>query len=840
MNSFGQDLRYAGRGMLQSPGLTAVAVLSLALGIGANTAIFSFVNALILKMLPVQNPKALVWFGPGDASGNSGGFPGGDMNLFSYTMYRDIAQRNQVFSGVAAVSSWQFTLQGIVERGQHLEPMKTQLVSGTYFNVLGVNPVVGRVFTDADDRVLGGHPVAVISYGWWTTRFARDPSALGKTLKIGDILYTIVGVAPRGFFGATVGDSPDMWIPLQMMDAISRGPHKLNDKFYEALDLFARLEPGVSLAKASAGVNTTLKAVLQEYAGRQPSQEHLADIQKAHIDLRPASTGKSLLRNEFADPLWMLMAIVGMVLLVACANIANLLLARGTMRQREMAVRMALGAGRARLVRQLLTESLLLAAAGGTIGAVFASWVNQSLLKMASGGPEIIPLDVSLDARVFGFTLFVALLTSVLFGIIPAVRAARTAPTEALAAGRSGKLGQGRGLLGKAIIVAQVALSLVLLIGAGLFIRSIVNLVNVNTGFNKQNVLLLNLDVHATGYTDEPRLAALYHQITESVDTVPGVQASSFSIFTFNHGAWNENAWPEHPAAATKNGVNGSFNAVGPGYFAALGLPILQGRGIGEQDTATSPKVAVINETMARKLFPDGPAVGKRFGMGDSTDPKDIEVIGVVRDAKYMSLSEHPQAVAYYPYNQYKPEWGIGLYLSHLNVRCSGDPKFVASSIRQTISKINPNLPIVIVETLAERVDDSVVYPRLVAQLSGFFGILAVLLACIGIYGLMSFAVNRRTNEIGIRMALGAAQTDVARMVMREVVALVGIGLAIGVPAALASDRLAASLLFGLKPDDPLTIAGATALLLGVAALAGYLPARRAAKVDPMVALRYE
>jgi MacB-like periplasmic core domain/FtsX-like permease family len=372
MNSFWQDLRYGLRGMQRSPGLTAVAVLSLALGIGANTAIFSFVNALILKMLPVQNPKALVWFGPGDAQGNSGGFPDGDMNLFSYLMYRDIAQRNQVFSGVAAVSSWQFGLNGIVEPSGHLEPMKTQLVSGTHFNVLGVNPILGRTLTEADDQVLGGQAVAVISYAWWTTRFARDPGVVGKNLEISDTLYTIIGLAPRGFFGATVGDSPDMWIPLEMMDAISRGPHKLNDRFYEALDMFARLKPGVSVAAADAGVNATLKALLEEYAGAQPSQEHLTDIQKAHIDLRPAATGKSLLRHEFADPLWALRAIVGIVLLVACADIANSLLARGTMRQREIAVRVALGAGRGRLFRQLLTESLLLAAVGGAMGVVLA------------------------------------------------------------------------------------------------------------------------------------------------------------------------------------------------------------------------------------------------------------------------------------------------------------------------------------------------------------------------------------------------------------------------------------------------------------------------------------
>jgi predicted permease len=491
-------------------------------------------------------------------------------------------------------------------------------------------------------------------------------------------------------------------------------------------------------------------------------------------------------------------------------------------------------------VRQLLTESLLLAGAGGAIGVLLAAWVSEVLLKMASTGLEVIPVNVSPDSRVLGFTFLLALFTVLLFGVVPALRAARIAPTEALAGGRSGTSGLRRSPLGNAIIVAQVSLSLVLLIGAGLFIRSIVNMTNVVTGFNKQNMLLFTLEPHATDFTDEPRLAELYRQITIRVNAVPGVRSSSFSIFTFNHGAWTERVWPENSTAATKESVNGSFNAVGSGYFDALGLPILEGRGIGDQDTATSPKVAVINETMAHNLFSGKSAVGKRFGMGGADDPKDIEVIGVVRDAKYLSLSEPPQAFAYFPYTQYEPAWGIGLYLSVFNVRFSGNPVTTASAIRHAIAEVNPNVPITAVETLEERVDDSIVYPRLVAQVSGFFGILAVFLACIGIYGLMSFAVNRRTNEIGIRMALGAAQTDVLRMVMGDVLILAAIGVVIGVPLAMMSDRWAASLLFGIKPTDPLTIVASTTLLLGIACLAGYMPARRAAKVDPMVALRYE
>jgi predicted permease len=840
MATLWHDLSYGLRMLRKAPGFTVVAVLTLALGIGANTAIFSFVNALVLRALPVHDPRALVWFGPGDVSGNSGGFPDSDMSLFSYTIYREMARRAEVFSGVAAVNSWVFHLYGHIENSDRLEPMKAQLVSGTYFNVLGINPALGRLFTDADDQVLGGHPVAVISYAWWANRFSHDPGVLGKTIEISGKLYTIIGVAPRGFSGTTVGDPADMWVPLRMMDAIAQGPHKLNDRFYEALDIFARLKPGVSLAAANANVNAGFKGLLHEYAGAQPSSEHLADIQKVHIELHRAANGKSLLRGKFADPLSMLMGIVGIVLLVACANVANLLLARGAVRQREFAVRVALGAGRRRLFRQLLTESLLLAVAGGGIGVLSTRWLNPLLLRMASGGPEIIPLNVSPDARVLGFTCLVALLTCVLFGFAPAIRASRITPAEALGGGRSGSAGQRSSVLGKAIIVSQVCLSLVLLVGAGLFVRSIINLTNVKTGFNKQNVLIFTLETHAVGFTDEPHLAQLYQQITNRIDALPGVQASSFSIFTFHTGGWDDGTWPEHPSAATKNGLDVSLNAVGPGYFTAMGIPILEGRSIGEQDTAASPKVALISETMARKLFPGQWPIGQRFGIGDSTDPKDIQVIGVVRDAKYFSLDEPAQAFAYFPYTQYRPEWGIGLYLSSFSVRCTGDPKVVGSAIRETLARNNPDLPIISIQTLTQRVDDSVVYQRLVAQLSAFFGALAVFLACIGILGLMSFAVNRRTNEIGIRMALGAAQKDVLRMVMREVIVLVVIGIAIGIPAALAGGYVVASMLFGLKPTDPLTTIGAVAVLLGVTALAGYLPARRAAKVDPMVALRYE
>jgi len=840
MGTLLQDIRYGLRGMRRSPVTTAVATLSLALGIGANTAIFSFVDALILRMLPIEDPRALVFFGPATSSGNSDGFPDGSMSLFSYSIYREMAQKNQVFSGVAAVNSFNMNVYGIVDNSGSAEPLNIQLVSGTYFNVLGVKPVAGHVFTGADDQVLGGHPLAVISYKWWTSRFSGDRSAIGKALKIGNTIYTIVGIASPGFVGTTLGESQDMWIPLQMADEIERGPHKINDKLYRSLDIFARLKPGVSRASANANVNVILKGILQDWAGAQPSQEHLLDIQKASIELEPAGTGKSLLRAQFDKPLWMLMALVGLVLLIACANIANLLLARGAMRQREIAVRVALGAGRVRLIRQLLTESVVLAGIGGALGILFASWASGALFKMATRGPDTVNLDVSLDYHVLGFAFLVCLATVVLFGVVPAMRTADIAPAESLSGGRNGAAGERSSVFGKALIVAQVSLSLVLLISAGLFVRSLVKLTSVETGFQRQNVLWFSVGSFVTGLTDETHLASFYRRVEERTSAIPGVQAASFSVFAFNQGGWSEQAWADGDSAAPPAERNAWYDAVGPGYFATMGSPILDGRPIGAQDTATSPRVAVINETMARRFFRGGSPVGKRFGMGDAAHSKDIEVIGVVRDSKYFQLDEGLRAVAYFPYTQYIPEWGVGLYLSNFQVRFAGNPASIAQSVRDAIAEVNSNAPIRSVQTLAERVDDSVASQRLVAELSGFFGILAVFLACIGIYGLMSFAVIRRTHEIGIRMALGAGRPEVLRMVLREVVMLVGIGLAAGLPVAIAGERWIESLLFGTNPLDPATLAGATLVLLGAAALAGYLPARRAAKLDPIVALRHE
>ena len=840
ISELGQDLRYGLRHLRRNPGFTVVAVLTLALGIGANTAIYSFIDVLILRMLPVRHPQALVLFGPGDQSGNSDNFPDSEMHLFSYPIYREIQQKNRVFSGVAAFGSSEAGLHGTVGASRELEAMKVELVSGTYFDVLGVNPFLGRVLTDADDQTLGGHPVAVISYGWWKSRFSRDPAILGKILTIGRTVYTIIGVTPSGFFGTTVGRSPDLWIPLQMHDLIDTGPHKIGDKFYRSLDIIARMKPGVTRSQAAANVNLVLKNILHEYAGSEPSREQLQDIRKAHITLYSAATGNSLLREGFSKPLWMLMAIVGLVLLIACANIANLLLARATARQREIAVRMAMGAGRMRLIRQLLTESALLAGAGGILGILFAEWACRFLLAVVSRTQHVLTLDVSLDTRLLAFTALVSLGCAILFGILPALRLTRVELTPALKEGRGAMLAHDRSTLGRALIISQVAVSLVLLVGAGLFVRSLVTLANVNAGFNKQGVLLFRVDPSATGYTDELRLANMYRQIEQRVDALPGVRASSFSIFAFHQGSWDGSAWAKDYAAAPGSQHDASFNAVGSGYFAAMGLPILAGRDFGPQDTAASPRVAVINETMARRFFPGGSPIGKRFGMTGPEHSNDIEVVGVVRDAKYYALDEAPEAFAYYPYSQYTPHWGSGLYLREFEVRYSGNPQVVVPAVRRAMGEVNSNLPIGNVQTLADQVDASITIQRLVAELSAFFGLLAVFLACIGIYGLASYAVSRRANEIGIRMALGARRCDVLRLVVRQGFKLTLMGAAIGIAGALVLTRFLASLLYGVKPTDPLTFVAVSLILIAVALVACYIPARRAAKVDPMVALRYE
>ena len=831
LESFVHDIAYGSRAMLRSPALTTVALLSLALGIGANTAIFSLLDAVMLRSLPVRDPAKLILLGKGNISGITGDFA--RTELYSYPFYRQMREENQVFSDTAAIFSMTNDVHGFVEGRTESEPMNVQLVSGTYFTTLGVRAFVGRTLNDADDNSEGDHPVAVISYAWWKRSLAQDPNVLNRKLKLGATTYNIIGVAPPEFFGTKVGEAPDMWVPLSMVKEVPPHYGGYKDNFSESLLIMARLKPGISISEATSNVDLLFRQILLGFPDAELSQENMQKLDRTKVPLTPMATGLSALRRQFSEPLQILMAVVALVLLIACANIANLLLARSTSRSRELAVRQALGARRTRIIRQLITESLLLALAGGVLGVALASVANRLVLRMVSGGLDTIPLDVSIDTRLLLFTLAVTIATALIFGTIPAFRGTRLQLTDTLKAGRGPQGTSGKNPLAKALVISQVALSLVLMVGAGLFLRSLVNLNNVDIGFNKENVLRLEIDSSSAGYTPgEPREVALNQQIEERVSALPNVKAASFSAFTFHEGSWGSNVVV--PGMNIDEDIIVKHNVVGAGYFATMQIPLLAGRNFSSSDTSTSQKVAIISEHTAKTLFPRGNPIGRHYGLGDNKPENDVTVIGVAKDVKFHDLAEEPVNLDYFPYIQHP--WGFGDF----EVRYTGGFAPVAAAVQQTIHSIDRNLPITRVTTLDEQVARSITNQRLVAQLSAFFGLLAVFLSCIGIYGVMSYVVNRRTNEIGIRMALGARRSNMLWMVLREILILVSIGVVIGVPVTLAGDRLVSKMLFGLRPSDPVTLVSATVILLIVAAIAGYLPARRASLMDPMVALRYE
>jgi predicted permease len=839
-----QDVSFGLRTMLRrSPILTLVAVLSLALGIGANTAIFSLLDAILLRNLPVAAPQQLLLFGKGHVLGSTSGMPNTSWDLFSYPFYREFAQKTGVFSGVTAINSIEFGSHGSFAAGPR-QLMRADLVSGSFFSVLGVPAMLGRTLDENDDRAPGAGPVAVASYAWWT-RQGRDPSVRGKTIRIENASYTIVGVAQPGFFGVTVGQAPDFWIPLSMEKEISPGWNGLEDKDFQSLYVVARLKPGVTAAQAGASTNALFRQIIRgEYLTDNPSPRDLEDLRHAQIELTPAARGLSQLRLEMSLPLEILMTVVGLVLLIACANIANLLLARGAARAREIAVRMALGASRSRIVTQLLTESALLSAAGAVLGVALAWKAGTLLLRLDSGHSDPVPVDATPDVRVLLFTLIITIATALLFGIAPALRATRPSLAPSLKEGRGIASASGRNRLGRGLIVAQIALSLVLLAGAGLFLRSLLKISSVDTGFDRRNVLTFFLDEYAAGLPQDPRLNQLQQSIEDRVQALPGVRAASFSMFTFNQGEWSDDLTVEGVPRDPSNSQDVLYNTVGTQYFDTFGLPLVAGRVFNAHDREHAPAVAIVNETLARRFFPNGSALGHRFGLGnDPAHAADFEIVGIVKDAKYVSLSERPQMAAYFPWQQHIQ------YFSNFSVRYSGSPAAVTAAVRNAITQVNPAVIVSNVATLGEQVDASIGNQQLIAQLSAFFSLLATFLVCIGLYGLMSYAVARRTSEIGVRMALGAGRAAVQWMVMREIFTLAVLGLGLGIPVALLGANLVAKLedphlmsriLFGVGPNDPLALAAAALLMLGVAALAGYLPARRASRIDPMVALRDE
>jgi len=848
-----QDLRYATRMLLKNPGFAIVAVLTLALGIGANTAIFSVLDSVLLRALPVPNPGELSVLTDPDSHGALFGGEDGERSLLAYSEFQYLRDHGEIFSRIFAADS---QLQDVAAKiGDasanslaNTETVRIRLVTGDYFDTLGVKPAAGQVFTTEVDRARGAAPVAVITYAFWKRRFGLDPSALGRTIQVRNVSFEIVGVSPPGFFGETVGQSPDIWVPITMQDAIYPGRDLLtaspegilNQHIW--LQVIGRRKPGITNAQANASLNVIFKGLIESLAGPGLTREQRRHFLDQRLKVQSAARGASTLHGAFGEPLKFLMALVGLVLLIACANVANLLLARGAARQREFVMRLAVGADRYRLVRQLLTESLLLAILGACAGILVAFWADSVLLRMVQGvanGPAAIQLDLQPNARVLGFTLLVTLLTAVLFGLFPSLYATKVDLSGRMKSSASGAQGEtsGRRLpLSKALVVAQVTFSLVLLVTAGLFVHSLAKLSHADLGYNRENLLLFRVNTTAGGYKGAA-IPRLYQDLLARISALPGLRGVTAS----HNGLFNDSESGDPIAVegyTPKPGeeTNSRFDAVGPGYFSTMGIPILLGREITEQDSAGALRAAVVNETFVHRFFPNTNPIGKHVRDTYPGNPADSVVVGVVADAKYNSLREKTPPRIYVPL--FNPMWEQNSAV--FEVRTFADAASVSAALRSVVQEVGPSLPPINIHTMAGLVDDTLQTDRFIQRLSSAFGLLAILLASIGLYGVMAYNVARRTRDIGIRMALGAAPTDVRWQVLRETLALVLIGIAIGVPAALAGTRLIRSMLFGLGFADPVVFVSAAALLALVAAFAGFLPARRASRVDPMVALRYE
>jgi predicted permease len=837
-----QDLRYAVRILLKSPGFAIVA-----LGIGANTAIFSVLDSVLLRELPVPNPQELsVLTGP-DSHGSTFGGETGERTRLAYSEFQYLRNHSEVFSHVFAADNQLVDANVSIGTGSrasqdHTENVRVRLVSGDYFATLGVKAAAGQVFTPDLDRARGGAPVAVVSYAFWKQRFGLSPSALGRTIRIRNFSIEIIGVSPPGFFGETVGEAPDVWLPITMADAIYAGRDMLspspqgilNQQLW--LQVIGRRKPGITNAQANASLNILFKGLVQSLIGpgiTEELQHHLLD---QRLKVQSAARGASTLHRSFGEPLKFLMALVGLVLLIACANVANLLLARGSSRRTEFVMRLAIGADRARLVRQLLTESLLLAMLGACAGILAAFWADSLLLRMVQGvanGPGAIQLNLQPDARILGFTLLVALFTSVLFGLFPALQATKLDLAGRMKPGAS-SLGQWP--LSKFLVVAQVTFSLVLLVGAGLFVHSLAKLSQANLGYDRENLLLFRVNASGGGYKGDA-MTRLYKELFTRISAVPGLRGVTVSYNGLFSGS--ESGDPISVEGYTPRPgeeMESTFDLIGPGYFSTMGIPILLGRELTAQDSGGGLCPAVVNETFAHRFFSNTSPIGKHVRDTYPGNPADCVVVGVVADVKYNSLREETPPRIYAPL--FNPLWlqGSAVY----EVRTFADTASVSASLRSAVQEASASLPPIEIRAMGGLVDATLQTDRFIEQLSSVFGFLAILLASIGLYGVMAYNVARRTREIGIRMALGAEPASVRWQVLRETLVLVCIGIAIGVPAALAGTRLVRSMLFGLGFADPIVIVAAAALLALVAALAGFLPARRAARVDPMVALRYE
>jgi predicted permease len=838
-DALARDVRYAFRSFARYPAFTSVALLTLALGIGANGAIFRLVDTVLLRALPVRHPEDLVALRAST----------------SYWFFAQLRDRNTVFTDVIGVRT--LVSATLTSDNQPLGATKTELVTGNYFDVLGVTPVLGRPLMKTDD-VVGAPPVAVIGYGLWRRAFGGSPSVLGRTIRASDgvigggtsgfepeppaasrsvePVLTIVGVAPPEFFGETVGSIIDVWTPISMQPVLTPGRAWLTRRTASWVNIMGRLKPGMTIETARTPMSDLWLQIRAESGASALSAEQrrafYARLQQ--LLLEPGEKGFGQLRRQFSQPLLILMTVVTLVLLIACLNVANLLLARAAARRQEIAMRLSLGASRGRLMRQLLTEGLLLAGAGGLLGLGLSIVGEHLLVRMVSNEADRITLPLAPDWRILAFTAGVSIASGLVFGLVPALRGTGDRLQETLKDFSRGAVGS-RGRGAKALVSIQIAISLVLLIACGLFVRTLVNLESELVGYDRTNLILAHMDPVTAGYKGDDlgrRVLELSHRLA-ALPRVTSVTFSENGLFSGTESGTQ--VYPDGFNPATDDDRDARFDQAGPGYFTGTGIPIVLGRDFSERDMAGAPAVTVINETMAKFYFPNQNPIGRHIRVEDPTK-RVLEIVGVAHDAQDHDLRDKPVRRFYVSYLQ--PIDGITTV--NFEIRANGPPGSLFESIRQETQRFDPKLPLQSLKPAQALINDSIATERIVAQLATLFGALALLLAAIGLYGVMSYSVARRTGEIGVRIALGASQRLVASMILREIVVLVTIGSALGAAGALGLGRFVETLMFGLAPRDPLTLAAAIAVLLIVALVAGYLPARRAARIDPIVALRTE
>jgi len=847
MEIFLRDLEHCVRGLLRSPSFTLIAVLSLALGIGANTAIFTLIRQVLLQNLRVYDPQQLVTFGKSTSGGILGGVDMGTADLFTYDFARQLEANPGPFQSVAAYGSRSHKANVRLPNSTAAIQVPANLVSGNFFNVLGATPLLGRTISPFDAVTPHSNAVVVISHHFWQQSFSSDPAAIGKTISINGTPFTVIGVMPKAFHGITQElEPPDMWAPITMIQEILLEPGMLTPRMLDFMHMVARRNPRSPLAADQAWLNRQIRDYVRAGEGATIAPARQQEIERIDVRLVSAAHGVSQLRSRYGDSLKILMAIAAVVLLIACANLANFLLARAIARQREVATRLALGSSRGRIVRQSLLEALLLSLSGGVFGLALAFAATRALIAFVAQGTANTPLDASPDSAVLLFTLAVSLVAGLLFGLAPALHAARSSAMPTLNLGtRTATSSGGRTSRWwpKALVTAQIMFCLLLLVTAGLFLRTLRNLQDQDFGFERTHLLIAQFAPELAGYKPE-QAPALNQRLIERLSSIPGVRSAALSEAPpISYGSWSSTFSASGYTPAPKEDMSSILNRVSGQYFETAGIAMVAGRPITKADTATTMKVAVVNEIIARKFFPNGDAIGHTVKIDIDTVAGPWQIVGVAHDTKAGNPRDNPQRMIYLPLAQIAGTHDQGIqesFASTILLRTAGDPTKTINELRGAVASIDPNLPILEIRTMQEHLETMMSQETLVSRLTAIFALLAVLLAAIGLCGVMSFNVVRRSNEIGIRIALGAGRSGVQWMVLRESLALLAAGLVLGIPIALAAARLVRAQLYQMSPFDPLIFIGATAGIAAVTVLSAWLPARRAAAVDPMTALRCE